>query len=565
MPKRNMGWEAGFCAWVAIAAAALAVGCATERGPTGGVKDLKGPTLVDAEPSHAETDVRPTRVVFAFDKYLEAGDFSKGVFISPVPEKTPEFYTRGKRLHVKFRAPLKDSTTYVFTLGAGLRDFHEKRPLNPPLMYAFSTGSRLDTCTVYGRVDEAFTGKPVVEATVMLFDADSVADGNYARRRPVYAAQTDSGGKYALRYLRPGRYRIFGVVEKDRNFRFNSPTEKAVFTLNDEVEISERWSDAGKAMACFRSVNLVCFLPDTFAPRLISVKPLNDRNFLLNFNEPVADVFVRADDASRDTLVRRASDVRPPDTGFVRLFGAEADGPKSVRLPAALFKRNDTLLFRLWAADTAGMWTDTTVAFAPKPTGKAGPLRFSKTSPPDETPQVVALVFDSPLSPPYDGIFWLDTADVKIPADVKPGRAPYEILLFPPDDSLNKYRWAVDTSLISDDGYRLDSLTAEKYSAPVMENFASASGKVSPANVVVFLSSARKTYHSRPDADGAFRFPYVAAGEYTLYAVHDDDGNGRWTSGRVTPRRMPEKVVYHPEKLKLRAGWKTENLKLNAE
>ena len=552
-------------ATITAAATALSVGCATERGPSGGSKDLKGPTLVGVEPPYAQTDVRPAKVIFAFDKYLEAGDFSKGVFISPVPEKKPEFYTQGKRLHVKFRAPLKDSTTYVFTLGAGLRDFHEKQPLNPPLMYAFSTGPRLDTCTVFGRVNDAFSARPVAEATVMLFDADSVADGNYVRRRPVYAAQTDSGGKYALRYLKPGRYRIFGVVEKDGNFRYNAPTEKVVFAFDDELEIFERWSDAGKSMACFRSVNLVSFLPDTFAPRLISIAPLNDRNFLLNFNEPVVEVRIRPGIQSKDTVALRASEVRPPDSGFVRLFGLETDGPKSVRLPASVFERGDTLRFRLWAADTAGMWTDTTLTFTPKPTGKTRSLRCAKASPPDDAPSTLALVFDSPVSPPYNGVYWLDTANIKIAARPRPGRSPYEMFLLPPNDSLNKFRWVVDTSFVSDDGFRLDSLISEKYNPPSFDNFASVRGTSLKANVVVFLSSTRKTYGTRPNADGVFGFPYVPAGEYTLYAVHDEDGNGRWTPGSLTPRRLPEKIVYHPEKLKLRAGWKTENIRLTAE
>jgi methionine-rich copper-binding protein CopC len=399
----------------------------------------------------------------------------------------------------------------------------------------------------------------------MLYPADSVPDGNYARRRPSYAAQTDSAGQYSLRYLRPGRYRIFGVVEKDRNFRYNTPSEKVAFTLDDEWMVAQQRNDDGKTTPCTRIVNLQAFIPDTFPPGLISVKPLNERNFLLNFNEPVIDVRIRVDERKKDSIFVRDSEVRPPTNDYIRLYGVESDGPKTVRLPGAVFGRRDTLQFRLWAADTAGMWTDTVLTFVPKVSDASSKLRFSRAAPPDDAPQTVALVFNSPVSPPFSGIYWLDTANAKIPATIHPGRSPYEIFISPPSDSLTPLRWAIDTAFFSDDGFRFDSLVYETYTPVELDNYASVSGVASPAAVVVFLAGKGQTYSTVPDAKGRFSFPYVPAGEYTLYAVHDTDGNRRWTPGSVTPRRPPEKVVFHPEKLKLRAGWKTENVKLNAE
>ncbi|MCS7084551.1 MAG: carboxypeptidase regulatory-like domain-containing protein [Bacteroidia bacterium] len=530
----------------------VCVGCAVERPPVGGKKDLSGPVLIAVDPPHGRCNVRPRRVVFVFDKYLEAGDFSKAVFVSPVPEKTPEFYTRGKRLYVRWRAPLRDSTTYVFTLGSALRDYHEKRPLSPPLNYAFSTGSALDTCTVRGRVDDAFSAKPVADAVVMLFAADSVADGNYVRRRPQYAAATDSTGAFALRFLRPGRYRIFGVVEKDRNFRYNAPNETVATAFDDLVELRDS--------ACARFVRLKAFLPDTFAPRLVAVRPLNERNWLLRFNEPTTDVRIRIG----DTVRQNARSALPPDTNFIRLYAVETDEPKTVRLPGSIFGVGDTFGFRLWAADTAGMWMDTVATLTFKAESVRPALRWAEVAPPDTAPFSVAVVFDSPVSPPFRGFYWRDSSGFRVQARVVRGLSPYRLLIEPPSDSAFAYAWLMDTSVVSDDGYRLDSVVEKKYVRASSENRASISGVVSPPTVVLFLVSGAKTRVVRPRSDGTFAFAYLAAGEYSLYALHDDDGNGRWTTGSVTPRRPPENVVFFPEKLKVREGWTIEKLQFDA-
>ena len=50
-------------------------------------------------------------------------------------------------------------------------------------------------------------------------------------------------------------------------------------------------------------------------------------------------------------------------------------------------------------------------------------------------------------------------------------------------------------------------------------------------------------------------FPLITAGEYSLRVIYDENGNGKWDSGKFLQGKQPERVSYYTEKLDVRAGW----------
>jgi len=60
-------------------------GCGTQGSPIGGVKDVKGPVLLRANPRPESRGIRPSEVVFTFDEYLRTAGAERGVFVAPPP------------------------------------------------------------------------------------------------------------------------------------------------------------------------------------------------------------------------------------------------------------------------------------------------------------------------------------------------------------------------------------------------------------------------------------------------------------------------------------------------
>ena len=52
-------------------------------------------------------------------------------------------------------------------------------------------------------------------------------------------------------------------------------------------------------------------------------------------------------------------------------------------------------------------------------------------------------------------------------------------------------------------------------------------------------------------------FYYVKPGKYYLRCFFDHNGDGKWTTGSISPRRDPEEVYYYPKVIETRANWDT--------
>ena len=50
-------------------------------------------------------------------------------------------------------------------------------------------------------------------------------------------------------------------------------------------------------------------------------------------------------------------------------------------------------------------------------------------------------------------------------------------------------------------------------------------------------------------------FDFISAGNYYLRIVYDANENHKWDSGNFLERKAPEKIVYYPSKIEVRANW----------
>ncbi len=141
-------------------------------------------------------------------------------------DKKPEFKIRGKELEIVFKDSLQPNRTYALNFGDALVDLNEANPLKN-FQYVFSTGTEIDSLEASGKVVLAFDGKPAEDVLVMLYAGTS--DSMPITEIPIYISRTDKEGKFTLRNMAAGSYKIFALKDANSNMLFDQPTEAVAF------------------------------------------------------------------------------------------------------------------------------------------------------------------------------------------------------------------------------------------------------------------------------------------------------------------------------------------------
>ena len=191
-------------------------GCAKQGYPSGGPKDETAPKAVAAKPANESRNFAGRQFSIAFDEYVTVKDADNNILISPPMRQKPEFTTKGKRLVVKINDTLQPNTTYLFQFKGAIVDFTEGNVL-PSFEYVFSTGERMDTMMLAGRVLNARDGKPWKEpVTVMAYkvkgdEPDGALDTVATTKQPDFITRSDKEGVFAFHYVPAGHYRLVAL------------------------------------------------------------------------------------------------------------------------------------------------------------------------------------------------------------------------------------------------------------------------------------------------------------------------------------------------------------------
>src|SRR5690606_37091242 len=60
------------------------------------------------------------------------------------------------------------------------------------------------------------------------------------------------------------------------------------------------------------------------------------------------------------------------------------------------------------------------------------------------------------------------------------------------------------------------------------------------------------------EEENSVEFMYLNPAIYTLRVIYDSNKNGIWDTGNYLRKTQPEKVVYYPEPIDVRANWDIE-------
>jgi uncharacterized protein (DUF2141 family) len=537
-PRRAPAWTSAALLLVALA------GCATPVAPTGGPADTTPPSLVVSNPADGATNVTERTLTLTFSERL-ATNAASAVTITPPTGTPPEVSVNARELRVTL-PELRDSTTYVVTVGTALAD-QRNVALQAPITVAFATGDEIDRGRIAGTVRSPDTGSAAGGLAVWAYALDdSLGTVDPTSVAPDYRTETGADGAFTLEYLRPGPFFVVAVEDRNRNARVDAGER---FAAPPAPSLSARADSTVPEPATFFVTAL-----DTVPPVAQRLRPISDRRLALRFSEPVrlidaaafAEAVTVADSASGAPqevswyqppasafeLYAEATRALPPAPLLVTSGGTDAVadsaglGVAAFRLSAALPARADTVTARF----------DAFVPSAPDSVVLPGGVR-------------PGVRFTSPPGALLDGV---EVRSGGQPLDVP--FVPRDGVTFVPDTSVSLPRRVTITAPVG------DSTASQTYVLPDSRNLGGIVGRVEadgPVRVEVRPEAGAPVIVAA-DTSGAFVADGLLPGAYTLRLWLDRDGDGRWTGGQLQPYAPPEPLVFLPQPVQVRARWETE-------
>jgi len=215
---------------------AVPMGCANIIPPQGGPRDTIPPVLLKASPANRTTNVTTNRLIFSFDEFVELQNAQQAVIVSPLPAVPPTFESKLKEVYVRLRDTLQPNTTYTIDFGTAIKDYNEGNVLNN-FRYSFSTGDRLDSGRIKGKVVLAETGK--TDTTLIVILHRSRADSAIVNERPAYLARLNGKGEFLFEQL-PNRVFYLYALKDDGGLRRIMGDDQRVAFADGSVQPADR-------------------------------------------------------------------------------------------------------------------------------------------------------------------------------------------------------------------------------------------------------------------------------------------------------------------------------------
>lgn len=586
----------------------LTAACASIGNPDGGRFDETPPRVVGSSPADGAVNVSKRKVQILFDEYIKLEKASEKVVISPPQIEPANVRADGKRVKVDFYDSLRANTTYTIDFSDAIEDNNEGNPMGQ-YTFSFSTGDVIDTMQVSGRVLNAADLEPIKGIMVGLYPADSTWNDTLFRTRPfLRVSRTNGEGRFTIKGVKDGAYRVRALEDKDGDFVFSQKNERVAFDTTvyvtgsfPDVRMDTVWRDS----LWYDSIRVVPYTHYT-----------PDDVLLLAFLE----------DGQERHLLKTAY---PEPTSFTFYFTAPSDSTPRIKglnfdercLVADASLKNDTVTF--WVTDTAlihrqdtlsmilsYMETDTlgqlvvindTLDLSPKITyAKIAAERSKQIEAWEKDRERRQKKAKKPLpyeENPYERI-WLE-AGFKPSGSLAPNQnvrylakepilevdttkihfyvkkdtdwLPAPFLFMPEERSAKsymlyaewepgqKYRFVMDTAAVVSVLEHESKSVRQEFHVRAVEEYGSIFIHViSPdTGVVVQLLSKNDKVEAqqRTDKDGNADFFFMKPGEYYMRCYVDANGNGQWDTGDYASGLQPERVYYFGKPLPLKAQW----------
>ncbi len=586
----------------------LTAACASIGSPDGGRFDETPPRVVGSSPADGAVNVSKRKVQILFDEYVKLEKASEKVIISPPQMEPANVRADGKRVKVDLYDSLRANTTYTIDFSDAIEDNNEGNPMGR-YTYSFSTGPVIDTMEVSGRVLNAADLEPIKGIMVGLYPADSTWADSLFRTTPFQrVSRTNGEGRFTIKGVKDGRYRVLALEDKDGDFLFSQKNERVAFDTTvyatghypdvrmDTVWRDSVWYDSIRVVPYTHytpdNVVLLAFLEDGQERHLLKTVYPDPYSFTLYFTAPSDSMpVVRGLNFDESSLVTDASLHNDTVTYWVT--------------DTALLHRQDTLSLALTylETDTLGQLVPTTdtLDLSPKTTyakitaernrqveawqkDRERRQRKSKKPLPYEENPYERVWLEGGFKPsggldPNQNVRYqakepiqsLDSTRLHFYVQQDTNWLPAPYLFLPVERSTNsymlyaewepgrKYRFVMDTAAVKSVLGHESKYVKQEFHVRAVEEYGSIFiHVVSPDTgvVVQLLSKSDKVVaQQRADKEGNADFFYMKPGDYYVRCYVDANGNGQWDTGDYDAGLQPERVYYFGKPLPLKAQW----------
>ena len=550
---------------------ALLFACAHQIPPGGGPDDKTPPKVYYSIPMRGAVNVSATTAItLGFSEWIQELNPEKFVTVFPPPAGGFKVTVSGKKLVVKPKRPLADSTTYHLSLNTALTDLHGNS-IGTPYELFFSTGPTIDSGRIFGCVISS-EGKLSQPKVALFPSAAADSSDTVFFGLPSYLTQTDSSGLFSFDNIHRGSYDCIAFADDDNNNRLG-PGREAAFAPQRRRIVLEK---------VFGPVSLYPVICDTTSLRLSTVKP-------------VSGACIYGEWTGASALVAPAWDTS---------WHIETVEKKRVVTVAAYVPVVNSRRFYLKLSDTLGRAAFKLFTIVKSPLARPGAsvkgdtIRFNgiiatdtvppvlKSAEPTQGPSadlkpVVRLVWSKPVVANVRKWSLVDSLGDSVGVTVAAGFS--DTTLFSLAKSLvpdTKYTMKFPDSVFSDisgnvpkdtAGIRLSFRTISDrdlcYSlSGGMPCFKGGSDSVAAGlRKWVYLEVGSAKRYLSPDVNGSFRFDSIPAGHGTMELFTDLNRDGLLTKGSLSPWLAPEPFRTFPDTVEARKMWDIEGVTLSGE
>ena len=580
----------------------MIVSCARMGQPDGGWYDDTPPRVVHTDPADKGTGVKSKKVTITFDEFIKLEDATSKVVISPPQIEPADIKASGKKIVVELKDSLMDNTTYTIDFSDAISDNNEGNPMGN-YTYSFSTGERIDTFEVSGNVLDATNLEPIKGILVGLYD--DLSDTVFARKPFIRVSRTDSRGRFVIRGIAPGTYRVYALQDADGNYIYSQKSEMLAFsheTFNPYAKPDIRqdtvWRDTLRIDSIIRTP-YTHFYPDDIVLRAFTA--LQTDRYLVKSERVEPNKLNFYFSYGNDSLPQLRGLNFNSDSAFVVDSNLKNDTITYWIKDTTLINTDSlTLEARYLITDSTGtlvMQTDT-LEMIPKMSYEKRMKQEEKENEKwlkeQEKKKKKGEAYDSimplkPLEPqisgggtitPEQNIFFTmptplqkcDTSAIHLYSKIDTLWYKSRFEWLPVPGNIKKFElraeWRPDIeySLEVDsaafvDIYGLVSKSI-KQGIKVSSNdefgslIVNVSGQRDSATVIVqLLGSNDNVQKEAKVVDGAAEFFYLKAGKYYLKAFVDNNDNGLWDTGDYYADLQPEDVYYYPKEVECKEKW----------
>lgn len=573
---------AGF-AWVVIISS-----CANQGMPTGGPKDTIPPVLIGTQPKYKSLNFEGNEVRLTFDEFIIPDQVSEMLVVSPPLEKRPTILTKSKTLIVRFTENLRDSVTYSLDFKNSIVDNNERNPYES-LRFSFSTGNRLDTLRVAGKVVNGFNLEPVENTLVLLHK--NLHDSAVYTVQPDYISKTDEKGLYLFDNLAEGKYHLFSLNDLNNDMLYNEGAEEVAFHDTMIVPSAEYHAEADTVASGADSLLIaghIHFNPEPVYLRQFTEKiyeqylktSKRDSRYQATFvfNEPVSDTF---NIELVDTIVPNWF-VLEPNQKFDSLTMWIAD----TTLAAQENIRMELSYYQLDSLGELYVHKDTTdLQFAEKEDDSRRSRRRSREDEEEGPPPVpqfnwttnlrssafdlnkdILLTSPQPvkyIDPSAVSLYLADdTLKIQLPFKFSQDSTTWRTYRIAfPWESETSYTLEIDSAAcINIYGISSKELSTtfktrtEDYYGTINLELTNVEGQV----LIQLLENSndeKVLQEKKINGDGMVTFEYIAPEKYKIKVIYDENEDGKWNTGSYQDKHQPERVAYINEVIKVRSNW----------